>query len=222
MGLWERVTREQEPRISVHALMAALAELERGKLTTQQVIDLFALSAGEQTELATILAKVVYPREAITFGAVPTGLTLTNVGASFDAIVNSQNMGFAHVQTAGITQVIFCVRVNKIGSGTQSWQLWNETDGNEVAVIDDAGATGLKYLSVTKDFSSPLGAGMKVVRVRVKSTTAADDPIYFGATASVRRVAALTGIELHEVLLLADMSSGPYSTAAALKTRLGV
>lgn len=222
MGLWERVTREQEPKIPVHVLMAALAELERGKITTQQIINLFGLSAGEQTELATIFAKIVYPRECITFGAIPAGHALTNVGTSYDAIVASQNMGFAGIQTAGITQVVFGVHVNKIGTGTQSWQLWNDTDSAEIAVINDTGAAGLKYLTVTQDFANPLGAGIKMARVRCKSSVGTDDPVYFGAFMSIRRVASLTGIELHEVLLLADVNGGPYATASALKTRLGV
>ena len=219
MGLWERVTREQEPKIPVHTLMAALAELERGEITTQQVIDLFSLSAGEQTELATILAKVVPPRECISLGGFNT---LTNVGVAYDTIAAAQGLGVALVQTAGITRIIFGVKVNKIGTGTQSWQLFNETDGTEVAVIDDAGAAGVKNLSTTKDFGTPLAAGFKTIRVRAKSTTAADDPVYFGATVSIQRVAVLTGIELHEVLLLADINGGPYATASALKTRLGV
>lgn len=222
MGFYERITREESPKIPVHAVMAFLGEWERGKLTLSDIATYFNLSAGEQTEAQTLLAKIVPPREAITFGAIPAGHTLTNVGTTYDAITGSQNMGFAHVQTAGITQVIFGVRVNKVGGGTQSWQLWNDTDGNEVAVIDDAGATGIKYLSVTKDFGSPLGAGMKIVRIRAKSTTGSDDPVYFGATASIRRVAMLTAVELHEILLLADINGGPYSTATALKARLGV
>jgi hypothetical protein len=220
MGLYERLTREATPYIAKHAISAVIGEWERGKITAQQAYDAVGgLDAGEQAEAATLLAKIVPPREAITFGCVPTGLTLTNVGNAYDAIVNSQNMGFAHVQTAGITQVIFSVRVNKVGGGTQSWQLWNETDGQEAAVIADAGGTGLKYLSVTQDFGAPLGAGMKILRVRAKSTTAADDPVYYGATASIRRLSILTALELHEILLYAEAVG---LSAAALKTRLGV
>lgn len=222
MGFYERICGEELPKIRVHTIMALLGEWERGKLTLENVSDALGLSAGEETEASTLLAKIVPPREAITFGSVPAGHTLTNVGTTYDAISGSQNMGFAHVQAAGITQIIFGVRVNKVGSGTQSWQLWNDTDGNEVAVIDDAGSTGIKYLSTTKDFGSPLAAGMKIVRIRAKSTTGADDPIYFGATASIRRVAVLTTLELHEILLLADRPTLPYGTSSALKTRLGV
>lgn len=227
MGLYERLLHQESPRIPVHTFMAAVGDWERGQLTNQQVVDLFALTAGEQTEALALLAQIVPPREVVTFGAVPTGLTLTNVGASYDAIANSQNMGFALIQTAGITQIIFAVRVNKVGTGTQSWQLWStDTDGVsngvEAAVIDDAGGAGLKYLNVTKNFGSPLGAGMKVIRVRAKSTTAADDPVYFGATVSLRRLAVLTAVELHEVLLIGEQDGSPYSTVAALKARLGV
>jgi hypothetical protein len=147
---------------------------------------------------------------------------LTNVGTTFDAIPGSQNLGFAAVQSAGITQVTFGVRVNKVGAGTQFWQLWNDTDGVEVAVISDAGATGIKYLQTTQTFPSPLGPGIKIARVRARSTTAADDPVFFSAFMSIQRASNLTTLELHEVLLLGEYRGSPYTTEAALKARLGV
>jgi hypothetical protein len=219
MGLYERLTNEQSPRIPVHTLSGVIGEWERGKITSGQAASVLGLDSGEQTEAATLLAKVVPAREAINFGCIPLGVTLTNIGTSFDAITATQNLGFAHIQTAGITQVIFSVRVNKIGSGTQRWQLWNETDGVEAALISDAGSTGLKYLSVTRDFDPALGAGMKILRVRANSSTGSDDPVYYGATASIRRLSILTALELHEVLLYAEAIG---MSSAALKTRLGV
>lgn len=110
-------------------------------------------------------------------------VTLTNVGTSYDAIAASQGLGLIRIDFTGVTQLKLDVRVNKVGNGTQSWQLWNETDGAEIGVINDAGATGVKTLSGT--FAVAL-SGEKVVRIRAKSTTAGDDPIYLGASVMVK------------------------------------
>jgi hypothetical protein len=111
-------------------------------------------------------------------------ITLTNVGTSYDAITASQGLGILLVDFTGVTQVKFSVRVNKIGSGTQSWQLWNETDGAQVGVIDDAGAAGVKTLGPST-FAVAL-AGEKTLRIRAKSTVGADDPVFLGATVLVK------------------------------------
>jgi hypothetical protein len=214
MGLYDRLLGLESPRIPMHDFIGAMGELERGKITTQQAIDLFTLSAGEQTEATTLLAKIVPPRECITFGG---RITLTNIGTTF------LTLGAALVQTAGITEVIFGVRVQKIGNGTQSWRLFNDTDVSQIAIIDDTAAAGSeKNLSTTVSFSPALGAGIKTILVQAKSTTAADDPVYFGGAASIRRVSVLTALELHEVLLMAQSSTSPYHDVTALKTRLGV
>lgn len=102
-------------------------------------------------------------------------VTLTNVGTSYDAIAASQGLGWGRIDFTGVTQVKMDLRVNKIGTGTQSWQLWNETDGSQIGVIDDAGAAGVKTLSAT--FTVSL-TGEKLVRIRAKSTVAADDPVF--------------------------------------------
>ena len=57
------------------------------------------------------------------------------------------------------------------------------TDGVELMVINDNGASGDKLLSASK--TTDLPTGVKTVRVRVKSTTAADDPVYYGASVRV-------------------------------------
>jgi hypothetical protein len=111
-------------------------------------------------------------------------VTLTNVGTSYDAIPASQGLGIILVDFTGVTQVVFAVRVNKVGSGTQSWQLWNDTDGVEVGVISDAGAAGVKTLGPAT-FDVAL-AGQKLLRVRAKSTVSADDPQFLGATVLVK------------------------------------
>lgn len=106
--------------------------------------------------------------------------TLTNIGTAYDTIPQSKGLGCAELDFTNIGSCKFTVRVNKVGSGTQSWQLWNETDGTQLAVIDDAAAAGdNKTLTVTV---TPGLTGLKRVRVRAKSTTAADDPIFYGAT----------------------------------------
>jgi hypothetical protein len=218
MGLYERFTGEEQPRIRGHSLAAILGEVERGQLTLGQASQALGLSPAEETEALALLNRLVPPRDAMSLGGF---VTLTNVGAAYDTIPAAQGLGLVLVQTAGVTQVIFGVRVNKVGTGTQSWQLFNDTDSQEVAVIDDAGAAGIKTLSSTVNFDPPLGAGMKTIRVRAKSTVAADDPVYFGGTISLRRASNLTSVELHEVTMLTDPGE-PYFPATALKTRLGV
>jgi len=107
-------------------------------------------------------------------------VTLTNVGSAYDTIAAARGLGIQRIDFRGATQVTFDVYVNKVGTGTQSWQLWNETDGAEVGVINDAGAAGNKFLTTT--FSVNIN-GVKLCRVRAKSTVAADDPVFYGASA---------------------------------------
>src|SRR5688572_18657694 len=99
---------------------------------------------------------------------------LTNVGVNYDSIDAAFGLGLGYFDCTGKTQVLFLVKVRKVGTGTQSWQLWNETDGTQVGVIDDAAAAGsAKNLSAT--FSINL-TGLKLLRVRPKSTVGGDDP----------------------------------------------
>jgi hypothetical protein len=103
--------------------------------------------------------------------------TLTNVGTSYDAIPASQGLGGGRFNFTGVTQAKMDLRVNKVGTGTQSWQLWNETDAAEIGVINDAAAAGVKTLSAT--FSNLALTGEKIIRIRCKSSVAGDDPIFF-------------------------------------------
>lgn len=105
-------------------------------------------------------------------------VALTNVGASYDAIDASQGLGIGLINFTGIAQILFEVRVKKIGTGAQRWQLWNETDAAEIGVIIDSGAATVKTLGAT--FPVNL-SGVKRIRVRALSSVAADDPIFFGA-----------------------------------------
>ena len=56
-------------------------------------------------------------------------LVLTNVGAAYDSTAGSKGLGLGLVDFSGVTQVRVVLFVNKVGSGVQSWQLWNVTDG---------------------------------------------------------------------------------------------
>lgn len=120
--------------------------------------------------------KPPYDPPSVALGAF---VTLTNVGATYDAITASRGLGFVRVDMTNITSVVMVVRVNKIGTGTQDWQLWNETDGTQLGVISDAGAAGDKELSTTINGLNL--SGVKQLRIRAKSSVAADDPLYYGA-----------------------------------------
>jgi hypothetical protein len=118
----------------------------------------------------------LYEPQCFSLGAF---VTLTNVGANYDSINAARGLGMVQMDFTNVQHITFGVDVNKVGSGTQSWQLWNVTNSTEIAVINDSGGAGNKSLTTTVDF--PGLSGMKVVRVRAKSTNAADDPLYYGA-----------------------------------------
>ena len=223
MSLYDRLLLKQTPHISAHAFLAAGAEFRRGKMTAQEVVDLFLLDAGEQAEAVEFFGQMIDQTESISIGSGP--ITLTNVGTAYDGIAASQGLGSVIIQTAGITRAVFGARFNRNGSGgTISWQFFNETDGNEVAVINDTTGANAKNVSVAVDFPSPLGAGVKVCRIRCKSTTPGDDPIFLGGALLVTRLAVLTSQEAHEVLMLYcyTKNNNPRRDVAALKTRIGL
>lgn len=56
MSLYGRITASDTTKIGVHRFGAALRQWAAGQLTQQQVIDAFTLDAGEQTELAALVA----------------------------------------------------------------------------------------------------------------------------------------------------------------------
>jgi hypothetical protein len=224
MGLYERLTGvgmvNGETKIHVHQFMGALGELERGKMTRAQVISAYNLSASEQTELDTLTARILAQPESYPLGAYNV---LTNVGTAFDTIAQAKGLGFVAVDVTGITRLEIRIRYNKVGTGTLTWQLWNETDGSEVGSVDDAAAAGdNKTASIVVTPVSPLSGGVKLLRPRIKSTVAADDPVYYGACLFLRRIELITSDVLHQLLLLAEDSVAPLNSVAALKTRLGV
>lgn len=219
MALYDRLLGLAQPKIPIHAFMGAMGEVVRGQKTGAEAFTEFGLDAGEQTDATALRNRLLERTECISLG----GYTLlTNVGANYDTVGPAFGLGFCQIQCAGITGVELYVGVNKIGAGTQSWQLWDDTNSAEIMRIDDAGATGRKYLAATPlTFGSPLAAQMRRLRMRAKSTTAADDPEYLGSSLVIHRVGALTSMELHEVLLLAENGNW-YGDVASLKTRLGV
>lgn len=105
-------------------------------------------------------------------------VTLTNVGNTYDAIDASMGLGLGYFNLTGVTSILFTVKVKKVGTGTQSWQLFSETDGAQIGVIDDAAAAGATK-NLTATFAVNL-TGRKLLRVRAKSTIAADDPLFMG------------------------------------------
>jgi hypothetical protein len=219
MGFYDRLFRTEQPTISVHPFMAALGELERGKMTRAQVISAFSIQPAEEAAFDALVARVVPVPESISLGAT---VVLTNVGASYDAIPASKGLGFVRVEGAGISGVEWTARWNKIGSGTLSFQLWDETTSTELAVINDAAAAGdNRQQTETIIPGSPLAAGSHLLRVRAKSTVATDDPVYYGSSLRIRRVEQLYAESVHEVLILGESKIAPYDTAAALQARLG-
>lgn len=116
-------------------------------------------------------------------------ITLTNVGTAYDtaSCPASETLGFGQRDFRGFNRLTFAVRHNKIGSGTVSYQLWafdlnasgQEINGEEITVLNDAGAAGKRYLQTTITISR---TDVKFLRVRVKSTNGADDPVYHGGS----------------------------------------
>lgn len=111
-------------------------------------------------------------------------VTLTNIGADYDTTQASRGLGIALVDFVGVDSIDLRIAVNKIGTGTQSWQLWNQTDAQEIGVIEDAGSAGEKFLTAT---INTVPTDEKLLRIRAKSTVAADDPVFGGATILLRR-----------------------------------
>jgi hypothetical protein len=150
-------------------------------------------------------------------------VVLTNVGSAYDTIAQARGLGFTAVDVSGVTRLVLRVRYNKVGSGTLSWQLWNETNSVELGVFDDASAAGdNKQNDVTVIPAAPLTGGVKLLRTRVKSTVAADDPVYYGSCLFLRRVARLTADDLHGLFNMSESQIPPLHTVAALKARLGL
>lgn len=231
MGLYERLTQidlvPPDQPIHVHQFMAALGEFERGKMTRAQIVTGFNLSVAEGDELDALSAKVRTPLEAYTLGG---RVTLTNVGANYDTTLDSQSLPFVYLQVAGVTQINIELRVRKVGTGTQDWQLWDDTTPIEAigpgtltsGSLSDAAGAGDHTLTASRVFASPLAPSVRKLRLRAKSSTAADDPIFLNAALLIFRVDTITADVLHHVLLMGQDRIAPLNSVAAVKARLGV
>lgn len=108
-------------------------------------------------------------------------VTLTNVGTTYDAIVASQGLGLAWINFTGVVSVEALIKVQKIGTGTHTYQLFNETDGTEIGVITDSAAAGTPKNLTGGPWAVNL-TGWKLIRFRARSTVSTDDPIWLGRT----------------------------------------
>jgi hypothetical protein len=234
MGLVERLMGTELPKIPWHQFSACMGEWERGKMTRAQVLTGLAqisrnqdetnsphpLTAPEEAELDALFAKIIPATETHPLGAF---VTLTNIGATYDSTVAAKGLGMTYIEGAGLTGLQWHCRWNKIGTGTLSFQLWNETAGAELALIEDAAVAG-DNRSDTKTVvpGVPLAPGLHLVRVRAKSTVATDDPLYYGGTLRVRRVDTLTSDILEKIGVLSEKAIPPLATPAAVRARLGI
>jgi hypothetical protein len=219
MGLIERLMGDEPPKLSVHPFHGALGEWERGNKTRAEVISAFSIQASEEAELDALFARLVPVPESISMGGT---VVLTNVGANFDTTSASKGLGFVRVEGAGITGAEWTCRWNKIGTGTLDFQLWDETTSTQLAIITDTAAAGdNRQQTETIVPGSPLSVGSHLLRVRVRSSVATDDPVYYGSSLRIRRASQLPSTVIHEILCLAEMKA-LYSTAAAVRTRLGL
>jgi hypothetical protein len=66
MGLYERLGgfTDPNPKISVHGFFGAMQEFSLGNMTAAQITTRYSLTAGEQTEAATLRNKIVEPTHA--------------------------------------------------------------------------------------------------------------------------------------------------------------
>jgi hypothetical protein len=110
-------------------------------------------------------------------------LALVDVDTVYDSgpTLATRGLGIAQIDFTDATYLAFTVFFNKTGTGTHSYQLWNVTDGLEIVVVSSA-VLGQQTVTVETTDPAVIPKGIVVVRVRVKSTVATDDPTYFGAT----------------------------------------
>jgi hypothetical protein len=218
MALIDRLTATDGTKIPVHAYHAAIAELHRGKLTAQQVINAFGMSQADVDEATALLSKVIAPPESYALGAYNV---LANLGATYDATAPTRGLGWVQIEGLGVTGIELRVKYNKIGTGTLSFQLWDETTSAELCVINDAAAAGDNKEGV-QGYVGGLTAGLHKLRVRAKSTVSTDDPVYYGSCLRVGRVDMTSAETIQQVLMLAEAGVGVYTTAASVRTRLGL
>jgi hypothetical protein len=111
---------------------------------------------------------------------------ITNIGTTYDAVNMSRGLGIAVVDMTDLDTIEFRVLYNKITANNFFFQLWNETDGAQVGTeITDTGAINAAKL-VSAQFTGIALTGIKVLRIRMRGATAADDPVYYGGALMLR------------------------------------
>lgn len=79
MGLFERLMGLEEPKIPVHQFQAMMAERSRGKVTDEQIIDAFNLSAAEQVEMGKTRDRTLAPVSPLMTSEVDDVLLLAEM-----------------------------------------------------------------------------------------------------------------------------------------------
>lgn len=212
MSLWDRLA-QQDDQIGGHPFPAMLGEIERGARSKADLVSFFSLSPQEATDLDATLARLIAPQEESY--ALGGFASLANVGTTFKVIA------VLRLQTAGIVGFEFGCFVSKVGTGVQSWQLWDQTNSQQVAVFDDAGAAGDHVLGPITQAVTSMPVGVRTLALRVRSTVANDDPIHYGSSLRIRRTGGLTPEAIARILILRDSLVPGYTTPAELQTLLG-
>jgi len=91
MGLYERILRLEEPKIPVHAFMAALAERKRGQITGANIVTLFDLDATATTEVIALNARFDDVVTPLTGVEVHDVLLLADAGLGYTTVAALKN-----------------------------------------------------------------------------------------------------------------------------------
>ena len=107
-------------------------------------------------------------------------ITKTNIGTSFVNVYTQTNSDGKSVQidTNGKTEVKLYVLWNKVGSGTQTVQVLEVGTANVLISMNVVSGRNVSALTAIPE---GLANAVKFYALQVKSTTAADDPIFEGA-----------------------------------------
>lgn len=106
-------------------------------------------------------------------------VVLTNVGTTFDAIDASRGLGRIEADWKAYSTLVLDVSTKHVGTGALTWELWNETDSQAIGTVADANST---VWHTRRGTFLNVPTGIKVLRLRVRSTVATDDPAFGGAT----------------------------------------
>ncbi len=228
MGLIARLIGTEEPRISVHSFKSGLQELALEKWTRAQFDSAFSIQAGaETTKMDAIIAQHVPSAEHYFFSGNPEAITLPTTADANSAV---KALGFLRMECAGISKIEWLVRYNKLGTGTLTAEMRNETDsttpdsftdtGGAADNRENGGAAGTAARIITP--GSPMAKGTKIFRLRIFNSTASQTLILYGWSVRLFRFSILLSETMHEVLMAAQTGSGPNVTEAQVEARLGI